>query len=209
MFEIWDVTGVARPYDWQSTTPVRPSHATTAFDNDEREPGLPVVVTPRGGGQRRDPYAQAVAEQAPKPQRRRVQIARELMSSPVVHLHPDDTVGEAWELVRERRFRHLPVLDEDGHLVGIVSDRDLLRVAGTPDHQPRAEVSDRPVRTLMHTQVYTARPDAPVRQIARVLIDRRIGAMPVVDPGGALVGMITRTDILRVLVNDAPLQLWV
>lgn len=208
MFEIWDVKGVSRPFDWQSTPAIRHVRPTAGYEPTDREPGTSVL-----DGQwapARDPYRRAqIKEEERKSARRAVRIARDLMSSPVVHLHPESTVGEAWKMIANRRFRHLPVLSVDGALVGIISDRDLLRVAGTPDRAPRSDVADRPVRLLMKTSVYSANPDTSVRAVARVMFEERIGAMPVVDESGALIGLITRSDILRVLVNEAPMDLWV
>ena len=57
--------------------------------------------------------------------------------------------------------------------------------------------------------VITATPDTRIREIARLLIERRIGAMPIMDKYDNLVGIITRSDVLRAVVNHAPLELWV
>lgn len=208
MFEIWDVQGVNRPYDWQSASRVLQAHMANAYDTTEQEAER--GVDRRGAaGRPSNPYQRILEKQTPKHERRRVREARQLMSAPVIHLRPDDTVGDAWDIVTERGFRHLPVLDEDSRLVGILSDRDLLRVAGTPDSRPQSDVSKRPVRVVMRTEVHSARPGAPIRSIAEVMFEHRIGAMPIVDENGSLVGMLTRTDILRVLVNEAPLDLWI
>ena len=136
------------------------------------------------------------------------------MTQPVVFLHPEDTVAEAWRLIRERRFRHVPILSEvagAGHrrLVGIVSDRDLLRVAGTPDHRPVDAMGERPLRTLMNSPVFSALPATPLRDIARVMFNEHIGSMPICRDSGELVGMLTRTDVLRSLLVHGPLELWI
>jgi acetoin utilization protein AcuB len=201
MFTIWNVTGVARPYGGPS--PVAAAARVGAADRVDD--GFPLPTPPR-----RDPYAQAGRWRGDAPeQRRRVVSAGELMSSPVVALGPDATVGEAWAVVRDRRFRHIPIVNEYQRLIGIISDRDLLRIAGTPDAAPQPGFHSTPVRQFMKDEVFSAHPDTSVRAVARVMFDERIGSMPVVDEEGTLLGLITRSDVLRVLVNEAPLELWI
>ena len=140
--------------------------------------------------------------------------ARQIMTSPVVALSPETTLEKAWELIRDHRFRHVPVLSREKKLVGIISDRDILREAArigdiiTPpkDEGPREEGT---VCRLMKTKVLTAGPNTQIREIARAMFMERIGAMPIVDDHDTLVGIITRSDILRALITHAPLELWV
>jgi acetoin utilization protein AcuB len=135
------------------------------------------------------------------------------MTSPVLSLEAEASVAQAWAFIRQRRFRHVPVLDHSQKLVGILSDRDLLCEAaglGTA-HSPSKPVEDasRLIGEIMTTRVLTASPDTEIRQIARVLFDNHIGTMPIVDEGEYLIGLITRSDILRALIQHAPLDLWV
>ncbi len=133
-------------------------------------------------------------------------LARQIMSSPVVSLPPGASLYEAWKLICDRRFRHVPVVD--GDLLGIISDRDVLlrvaRIAATEGED--AAGGHTSVRDIMHARVLTAKPDTRVRQIARTLLEERIGSMPIVDDTGALIGMITRSDILRTLVDHDLLE---
>jgi len=216
MFRIWDVTARPAHYDWQQVPPVLSTPDTEGWEQSLREPGedhgarrLPAGRRPRNAV---DPYRRAVERDHP-PSRIAVRTAADLMRSPVVFLHPGDLVEDAWELVRARRFRHVPILSGPGdaqpRLVGMVSDRDLLRVAGTPDRVPTDDVGARPLRTLMRSPVFSALPDTPVREVARVLFHEHIGSMPVCADDGELVGILTRTDILRALLTDGPLNLWI
>ncbi|MDH4274175.1 MAG: CBS domain-containing protein [Gammaproteobacteria bacterium] len=139
--------------------------------------------------------------------------AAQIMSAPVVTLPEDASILSAWALFRERRFRHLPVVGKHGMLVGILSDRDMLRYAATHGRVPPYD-ADSPeallsIQGLYKPRVLTATPDTEIRQIARILLEQRIGAMPIVDDTGRLLGMITRSDILRTLVHHMPLELWV
>ena len=139
--------------------------------------------------------------------------AHQIMTSPVVTVFPDTTIADAWALFRERRFRHVPVVTGRGKIYGIISDRDLLRYAATTGkvppyskNMPEASIS---IESLTKTRVITSSQGTEIRQIARMLFEQRIGAMPVVSDSGIVEGIITRSDILRTLVNHAPLELWV
>jgi len=91
----------------------------------------------------------------------------------------------------------------------MLSDRDLLRVGGTPDAAPVPDVGSLQVADIMSSPVFSAHPDTPIRDIAEVMLVERIGAIAICDDEGSLVGILTRSDILRALVNRAPLDLWV
>lgn len=134
-------------------------------------------------------------------ERRPALVAHQIMSAPVVTLHPRATLAEARALFRERRFRHVPILSAERRLVGIISDRDLLRHGATAD--------DGPITPLITERVFAAVPDTEIHEIARALFEHHIGAMPVIDPEGHPEGIITRSDILRALINRAPVELWV
>ena len=123
------------------------------------------------------------------------------MSAPVDTLRPEDLLATASSLVRDRRFRHVPVLSGAGALVGMLSDRDLLHHAG---REREVRVGD-----IMAVPVLSASPDTGIREIARLFFEERIGAMPIVDSAEALVGILTRSDILRALVHEAPFDLWI
>jgi len=151
-------------------------------------------------------------EQIPK-ERGPALHAYQIMTSPVVTLSLDTTITQAWALFRERRFRHVPVVTKNRSIYGIISDRDLLRYAAVngkvppfPENAVEAKTS---IESLIKTRVITASPDTEIRQIARMLFEQRVGAMPIVLDSGQLEGMITRSDILRTIVNHAPLELWV
>jgi acetoin utilization protein AcuB len=126
-------------------------------------------------------------------------LVKDAMTREVVVLAPETTAAEALALCRERRVRHLPVLEE-GRLVGIVSDRDLRSAApalGDPNLVSALEqirVSD-----VMTRDVQTARPDDPIEEAANTMRERSIGCLPVVEDG-ALVGIVTSSDVMEALV---------
>jgi acetoin utilization protein AcuB len=131
----------------------------------------------------------------------------ELMRGPVKTGRPSWTVKEAWAFLGAERVRHLPVVNKAGLLVGMVSERDLLRIAGTPDQLAEPGFLELTLGEIMAREVFTAGPDARVRDAARLMFQEAVGALPVVDEG-QLVGILTRSDILRALLREAPLDLW-
>ena len=129
---------------------------------------------------------------------------------PVV-VAPDSTVHEARHLLRDRGVRHLPVV-QDGTLIGIISDRDVsiddrsLRRLEALERIGEAVGEGKPVEAVMSTSVHTIGPDASVGDAARLMLSRRISALPVVDDG-TLLGIITTTDcLLAALTTDADLE---
>jgi CBS domain-containing protein len=128
---------------------------------------------------------------------------KDLMTRAPVTARTDTGVGAAWRLMRERKVRHLPVLDARGALVGIVSDRDLRTIAA-PGPEPGAAAArprtDVPLGRVMTWGVVTAQPETELRHAARIMQDQRIGTLAVVDRG-RLVGMLSAVDLLGGLVR--------
>jgi len=147
-----------------------------------------------------------------KPKREPAIVAKQVMTSPVVSIDLKASVAEAWKVFHHRRFRHVPVVTSDQRIVGILSDRDLWREAAGIHIHPEAEpvaLSNLTVQDIMVDRVLTAHPDTEIRMIARVMFEERIGALPVVNKTGTPLGMITRSDILRTVMNQVPFELWI
>ena len=121
---------------------------------------------------------------------------REAMTARPVTVTPAQTIAEAQTLMRHGRFRHLPVV-ADGALAGVVTERDL-RVADPAAWAP--ELGNRPVRAVMTRDVITVAPADPVEHAARLMLENKVGCLPVVE-GDALVGIITESDIFRAFVQ--------
>lgn len=139
-----------------------------------------------------------------------VLLAEQVMTSPVVTLTPETVITEALRKFQAHAFRHVPVVTSAGRLVGIVSDRDILRyLAGlTENYQQQApHTSDARVEQLMTPRVLTASIDTDVRYIARLFVEQHIGAMPIANDG-ELKGIITRSDVLGAVMRHYRLELW-
>lgn len=135
--------------------------------------------------------------------------ARDLMTSPVVTVAPDTPAKEAARLLVAHGFAVLPVVDADHQLLGVVGEADLLRNRLLPD--PRDLIHDQPVRPIrpaprtvggvMTTEVVTADPDSHAAELGRLMVERHLRAVPVVD-GDRLVGIVSRIDVLRTIARD-------
>jgi acetoin utilization protein AcuB len=126
---------------------------------------------------------------------------RDRMTRGVATIHSHALVRGAADMMRTRKIRHLPVVDREGRLVGIVTDRDLRQVIFDPSIQSRAGgVADTlgrlTVRDVMTWGVVTARPDTTIGEAARRMHEQKIGALPVVE-GERVVGIITESDVLK------------
>jgi acetoin utilization protein AcuB len=149
-----------------------------------------------------DAYEETLAER-----REQVVIVSQIMTTSVYTVTPDDTLLDIWKLFRTKRFRHVPVV-HGSRVVGMVSDRDVLPSL-TQDEAGKSSPETQVVRTVMSAPVLTVRPDAQIRGAARVMLEAHVGALPVVSAENELVGLVTRTDILRAVVQHVPLELWI
>jgi acetoin utilization protein AcuB len=129
----------------------------------------------------------------------RMLLVKDSMTREVVTLSPQTAAGEALALCRERRIRHLPVLD-GGRLVGIVSDRDLRSATPALGDPARAEALGRIlVHDVMAREVATIHPDDPIEEAANAMREKKIGCLPVVEDG-TLLGIVTSSDVMEALV---------
>lgn len=123
------------------------------------------------------------------------------MSRDVEVVTPDTALMEIQEELHRHGFRHLLVV-EDGRLVGVISDRDVLRAVSpfldTRVEEPRdVQTLTRPAREVMRADPITVQPETPIEEAGRLLLENTISCLPVVDRERALVGIVTSKDILR------------
>jgi CBS domain-containing protein len=141
--------------------------------------------------------------------------AKDLMTSPVVTVGRDTPAKDAARLLVTHGFAVLPVIDAEDRLLGVVTEADLLRDRLLPD--PRDLIHDRPpeptrpapptVAGVMTTEVVTAAPDTHAAELSRLMVDRHLRAVPVVE-GDRLVGIVSRVDVLRTIARDDDAIAW-
>ncbi len=132
-------------------------------------------------------------------------LVKEWMSTPLITARPETTLLEAVRLMRRHRIRRLPVVDGEGCLVGIISDRDLKEAspskATTLDvHEHHYLFAELTVGDYMTRQVITVSPQDSVERAAAVMVRHKVTGLPVVE-GGRAVGMISQEDVSRVLTE--------
>ncbi len=130
---------------------------------------------------------------------------RDVMSTSPITVTPDTTLPAATALMREKRIRHLPVV-ENGRLVGIVSRGDLREASITAginadSYELHFMLSRLTIGKLMTRKVFTVTPDAPVVHVAELMTEHKIAGLPVVDETDTLVGIVTESDLLRMLAH--------
>lgn len=118
-----------------------------------------------------------------------------MLTRAVMTQHPrtlclDDSIGEAWRALDELEVRHLPIVNRLDEVVGMLSDRDLVRTSRD---------SPNPVATLMSDHVVAVTPDTPLDDVIERLVKGHIGALPVIDEEHHVVGIVSYVDVLRAL----------
>ena len=128
---------------------------------------------------------------------------RELIGTKVVTVTPETRAKQAFVLMKKSGIRHLVVVDGET-IVGIVTDRDLRRPQAADLFKSWDEVyrlsNDFDVEDVMASPVLTIDASADVREAARLMVEKRIGALPVTDAHRGLAGIVTESDLLRALI---------
>ncbi len=132
-------------------------------------------------------------------------LVGERMTKHPVTVHEDMAVDEALNLMRKEKVRRLPVVDDDGKLVGIVSEKDLLYASPSPVttlsiYELHYLISKIKVCDVMTKDVITVTEYTPLEEAARIMTDNKIGGLPVVRDG-RLVGIITETDLFKIFLE--------
>ncbi|WHZ27298.1 MAG: hypothetical protein OJF51_002095 [Nitrospira sp.] len=144
-----------------------------------------------------------------RPQLKPAILARDLMNAPVLSLPSDSTLLDAWASMSEKGFHHIPVTSMHDTLVGMVSYRDLLHhVPELITAADTRQASRRRLAEIMTSRVISATPMTEIRQIARVMLDERIHAVPILDHNRRLIGILAIRDLLQSIANHGPLELW-
>ena len=134
-------------------------------------------------------------------------IAKDVMTPEPITLTAQATIEDAADVMRERNIRHVPVVDRHGALAGMVSDRDLGyldlgRMIGDEGVDAVRRHLATPLVKIMTLDVITVGPDDGVDELVDLMLESRVGAVPVVhDPSGRVVGIVSYVDLLRTFRN--------
>lgn len=134
-------------------------------------------------------------------------IVSDVMTADPVTVLPTDNLAHVYELMNGRSIRHLPVVNGDGELVGLISHRDLVRVAlfafdDLPFTEQKTFLAETAAHEAMTTDPDTVEPGTPVAEAARLLFENKFGCLPVVE-GTRLVGILTEADFVKLASIDS------
>jgi CBS domain-containing membrane protein len=141
---------------------------------------------------------------------------RDIMTTQVITIGPDADIHYASQRLADHKIKGLPVVDEENIVIGIITEADILEITGVirghsirdvlrhllgEPVQPIPEGTS--LRKFMSVPAITTGPDADIRRAAKMMIDRKVKRLPVVDDQGKLLGIVSRSDIIRrVGIND-------
>jgi CBS domain-containing protein len=162
----------------------------------------PVVTSPQDGTYRGvlglERFIEKQIETSPEKFAREVS---EIMTKDVVTCSPEDEVEHIWRLMQERRFAGLPVV-KNGKLVGIVTQKDLLESGAVlPTFESKKGRFSPRISSVMQTNVVAVEPSVRAIRVAKVMVSKDIGRVPVKDKAGRLVGIVDREDVVRLAVK--------
>ncbi len=136
---------------------------------------------------------------------------REIMQTSVITLTPEALAGDAAQVMEEFGIRRIPIVDEEGYLVGIVTDTDVLEAETAESvlssYEPGLEKEWLSVGDIMTRDVITIPPEATVGQVVSIFLEKKVGGLPVVEPDPQqprrlrVVGIVTETDIFRLIAR--------
>jgi acetoin utilization protein AcuB len=118
--------------------------------------------------------------------------AADVMTGKVVTLSPHHSFNDAVKLMKDRFFRHCVVVDNDGKVIGVISDRDILRALARPSNWQTKSLDQ-----IMTRTPYIVRRETPIREAVAKMLAKRINCLPVVTDSGTVCGIITSTDLLK------------
>lgn len=134
-------------------------------------------------------------------------IVSDLMTEKVYSIRPGEDLARLADLMDDIHIRHVPVVDDDRVVIGLVSQRDLVREVlhasrDLPFSELRELLKRKNVRSIMTTDVETAEPDTKLEDAGQLMLDNKLGCLPVVE-GDRLIGILTEADFVKFAVGLA------
>lgn len=225
MFSIYGVSGrqfTGSAEQLRQIERVNAAARTRRIDSNEEvlpervsaDPALTTPLEPAAGTSvaRRTALAAYAQSSAPETPRQPLTRVAEIMRQPVLTLPESTPVLQAWKLLAYHGHAQAPVVSASGMLVGLLLRADLfpaerMAVAEMPQ-ESWAALMAQPVSELMWTPVPSTSAENEIRRVAAVLHEDGLPGLPVVDDAGAVVGFVSRGDIVRAVAHEPPLDLW-
>lgn len=206
MFSIWNVQGIQNHYN---PMPIKEPIPISIIGEDEDK---------EDSNERRssEAWAKVKKKREEKVERKKRKfshqkseslLVEDVMQFPVRSLNIGDSWKSAWDLVTKQNVSHIPILSAEKKLVGILSEKDLLRVRLKSMNMLSTD-DNPPISSFMKSNVISALPSISIRNVASVMFQEHIGAMPVIDDHSMLMGIVTMKDILKKLVKHTPIKMW-
>ena len=155
--------------------------------------------------------AYAQTGQGPQLARQPLTLVSDVMTTSALSVPSDVLVNDAWQTLAENQVAQAPVVDALGRVIGLLLRADMAPLDLLPEPgavRDAIALARRPVAEVMFSPVPTVAQDTALRSVASVLLDTDLPGLPVTDEAGVLAGFISRTDILRAVAADPPLDLW-
>lgn len=168
------------------------------FSSDTATPPAPGITS----AQEDDPYRlmkQRQAQQNPS----RVSLLAEIMSDQIITLTADANVNDAWQLFQQHGFHHIPIVDKSNTVLAMLSERDILQGPGI-----QKNINIENIMQFANKRVFCFSADTDIRQATRILYEYDLGALPIVSEDHQILGIVSRTDIIKVVSHYGPLELW-
>lgn len=171
----------------------------------------PAPATPPVGMLAQAVAAYAQTEHGPQEPRQPLSRVKDVMSQGAVTVRPDVRVNDAWQTLAEHHVAQAPVVDERGQVVGLLLRADMAPLDLLPEPgavKDAIALARRPVQEVMISPIPTVSEETELRRVAGVLLETGLPGLPVTDERGQLIGFLSRTDILKAVAADPPLDLW-
>ena len=155
--------------------------------------------------------AYAQTGQGPQLARQPLTLVSDVMTPNALSVQSDARVNDAWQTLADKQVAQAPVVDALGRVIGLLLRADMAPLDLLPEPgavKAAIELARRPVSEVMVSPVPTVSADTELRRVAAVLLDTGLPGLAVTDEAGVLAGFISRTDILRAVAVDPPLDLW-
>ncbi len=177
----------------------QPQHSANSKQATKKEA---TQTAERQEGKPADPYSVQKQRQAEK-EPSQVFLLADIMSKEVVSLSSKATVADAWLLFQRHGFQHIPITSEDNTVLAMLSERDILQGPGTHEN-----INLKNIMLFATQRVFCFSPDTDIRQATRTLYEYDLGALPIISDDHELLGIVTRTDIIKIVSHYGPLELW-